>query len=116
MQQRRVIDVECDFADHRQRVLAIFEIVNPHVLRDEAPDRIDGEPRDRGFDAALVQFFRNAVAPFLAEPAFREIPARPAEDENERDDRQTENAAGLGVMDLRATAVELACEGRRRRF
>src|SRR5947199_10795412 len=116
MPQRGVIDVERHFADHSEGVLAIFEIVDPHVLRDEAADRIDGEPRDRSFDASFVELLRNAIPPFLTESPFGEIPARPAEDENERDDRQTQNAARLGVMDPRAAAIELAGEGWGRGF
>ena len=116
VQQRRVIDVERDFADHRERVFPVFEIVNANVLRDQPADWIDGQPRDRRFDAALMQFLRNAIAPFFAEAALRQVPARPAEDENERNDREAENAARSRVVRLRAAAIELAREGRRRRF
>src|SRR6202030_3124814 len=107
MKERRVIDVERDFADHGERVLAVFEIVDPHVLRDEASHGIEREPLDRRFDAALVQFVGNAIAPFLAEAALRQIPAGPAEDENERDYREAQHAAGLGMANLRAATIAL---------
>ena len=116
VEQRRVINIERDFADDGERVLAVFEIVDPDVLRDETADRVDSEPLDRSFDAALVQFLADAIPPFLAKTALRQIPTGPAENQNESDDREPQISARLGMVRLRAAAVELPGEGRRRGF
>ncbi len=110
MEERRVINVERDFADDREGILAILEIVDPDVLRNETAHRIDREPLDRRFDPALVQLLGDTIAPFLAKPALRQIPAGPAEDENERNNREPQEAARLGTMNLRPAPVELARE------
>jgi hypothetical protein len=110
MEERGVIDVERDFADDRDDVFPIFEIVNPDVLRDQAANGIEREAAHRGFDAALMQLFDDPLAPLFAEPAFSQIPAAPGEEEDNADDREAQNSVGEGTMRPGAAPVELARE------
>ena len=74
VQERGVINIERDLADDGERVLAVLEVEDPHVLRDQAAHRVERQPADRCFDSAFVQFFNDAVAPLAAKAALREIP------------------------------------------
>ena len=75
MDERSVIDIERDFANHGQRVFAVFVIEDAYILCDEAAERIQCQSANGGFDAAPVQFLDHAVSPLPAEPSFRKIPA-----------------------------------------
>ena len=81
MEERGVIDVQRDLADDGERVLAILEIENPDVLRDQAANRIERQPAHRCFDAPLVQFFDDALTPLPSEPALGQIPSAPGQDD-----------------------------------
>ena len=79
MEERGVIDIQRDLADDREGGLAILEIENPDVLRDQAANRIERQPADRCFDAPLVKFLDDAVTPLPAEPALGQIPSAPGQ-------------------------------------
>ena len=100
MKKRGVVDIEREFADDREEFGAILEIVNPHILRDEAAEGIEREPPHGGFHAAAAQFVGDGGAPLPAETFVRQIPA--AEHE-QREAREQEKA--------RAGGEELAAPG-----
>jgi hypothetical protein len=116
MKERCVINVERDFADDREGVFPIFEIVDPNVLRDQAAHGIEGEAAHGGFDATLVEFLDDALPPLLAEPAFGQIPAAPGEEKDNADDSEAEDSVGEGTVRFGAATVELARERRWSRF
>src|SRR5687767_4834892 len=111
MEQGGVIDVERDFADDRESVFPIFEIVDPDVLRDQAADGIEGEATHRGFDAAFMQLLDDALTPFFSKTAPGQIPAAPGEEENQADEGEAQDTVRKGTMRFGATAIELAGEG-----
>ncbi len=74
MEKRGVIDIKREFADNGEERGRILEIVNAHILRDEAAEGIEGETTDGGFDAALAQLVRDGGAPLAAETFVRQIP------------------------------------------
>src|SRR4051812_26357329 len=104
MGQGRVGGFGGEFADGGQGVLAILEVVNSHVLCDGAADRSNRKPPNRCCGTTFVKFLETPVPPFLAEAALREVPARPAKEEDETEDREAEDAPGNEVMNLRAPA------------
>ena len=98
MEERGVVDIEREFADDGEGFVAILEIVNAHVLRDEAAEGIEREPAHGGFDAAFAQFVRDGGAPLPAETFVRQIPAAPKQErdecENEEPARRWRRAGG----------------------
>ena len=46
MEQGGIIDIERDFADETERVLTMFVIEDPNVLRHEAAERIECQVTD----------------------------------------------------------------------
>jgi hypothetical protein len=109
MEERGVIDIQLDLADNRECVLAILEIENPRVLRDQAANRIERQPAHRCFDAPLVKFFDDAVTPLPAKTALGQIPSAPGKGADGREEKN----AGLGrrAMRLRSAPVKLARQG-----
>ena len=67
MKKRAVVEIEGDLADESERVLPVFVIVNADVSCHQAAKGIEGEVPDGGFDAMLVQFFDDEVAPLPAD-------------------------------------------------
>ena len=92
MQKRAVINVERNFADERERVLAVFVIVNAHVARDQTAKWIEREMADRGLHAVFSQFFHNKVTPLPAESFAREIPAAGQQRGDEQDNKKAPRA------------------------
>src|SRR5881227_566181 len=115
MEECGVIDIERDLADERKCVLAILEIENPHVLCDQAANRIERQPAHRCFDAPLVKFFDDAVTPLPAKAALGQIPSAPSQ---RADSGEEEKAQGSGARAIRprAAPVILARQGWRSWF
>ncbi len=115
MQERGVINIQRDLADDRERVLAILEVENPDILRDQAANRVERQPAHRCFHAALVQFCDDPVAPLPSEPALGQIPSAPGQGEDDRDEKETQGS-GARAMGLRSAPVKLPRQGGRSRF
>src|ERR1700674_2357551 len=115
IKERGVIDIQRDLADDRERVLAILEIENPDVLRDQAAHRIERQQPHRCFDAPFVKFFDNAVTPLSPEPAFRQIPSAPRQRAKSGEEKKAQGS-GARAMRLRSASIKLAREGWRSRF
>ena len=92
MDERGVIDVERDFADEGERVFAILVIEDAHVLGDQAAERIERQPADGRFDAALVQFFDDAVTPLPAKALLGQIQSTPWQGRDGKNSQQTQCA------------------------
>ena len=54
MDERGVIDIERDFADQGQRILAILIIKNPYIFCDKTTKRVQRQTPDTGFDSVLT--------------------------------------------------------------
>ena len=92
MDERGVIDVERDFADEGERVFAILVIEDAHVLGDQAAERIERQPADGRFDAALVQFFDDAVTPLPAKALLGQIQSTAWQGRDGKNSQQTQCA------------------------
>src|SRR5438045_5416745 len=97
MDERRIINIQRDFTDTGERLLAIFVIEDSHILRDQAAERIQCQPPDRSFDTAFVQFLNHAVTPLPAEASFREVPTAAQRDCNCNERHQTRHIYGDAV-------------------
>jgi hypothetical protein len=78
MNERGVIDIERNFVNEPQQILAMIVIVNPDVLRNQPAEWIESYPAYRRFDASAVQFFHHAKPPLPAKASFCQI--KPAAD------------------------------------
>ena len=94
MDERSVIDIERDFADQGQCILAILVIKNSHVLRHKPPKRVQRQTPDARFDSMLAQFLHYAVAPLTAKPSLGEVISATANPENHGKDHQAHKADG----------------------
>ena len=93
MEKRRIIDIERKLTHDRERLFALFVIVDADVARDQTAERIKGETAHRGLDAALVQFLDDLVAPIAAEAFFGQIITATDESTEKKNDRKSQERA-----------------------
>ena len=94
MDQRSVIDIERNFADQGQRILAILVIKDPHIFCHKPTKRVQRQTPDAGFDSVLAQFLHYAVAPLTAKSSFGEVIAAAANPKNYGKNHQAHQADG----------------------
>ena len=94
MDQRSVIDIERNFADQGQRILAILVIKDPHIFCHKPTKRVQSQTPDAGFDSVLAQFLHYAVAPLTAESSLGHVISATANPEDQGKDHQAREANG----------------------
>src|SRR5205823_13436546 len=89
MDDRRIINIQRDFTDTGEPLIAIFVIEDSHILCDQAAERIQCQPPERSFETAFVQFLDHPVTPFPAEASFPKLPTAAQSDCNCNEHHQT---------------------------
>ena len=84
VEQVRVIDVEHDLADDRERAAVVFHVHDFHVARDEAVERVERKSADRDGEAALLEFAVHVLPPVAREALAVHVPAAPQQRDHEK--------------------------------
>src|SRR5262249_50445802 len=94
MDERGVIDIERDFADQGQSVLAILVIKNPYIFCDQTTKGVQRQTPDAGFDSVFAQFLHYAVAPLTAKSSLGEVIAATGNPKSYGKNHQAHDADG----------------------
>jgi hypothetical protein len=94
MDKRSVIDIERDFADQGQRILAILVIKDPHIFCHKPTKWVQRQAPDAGFDSVLAQLLHYAVAPLTAKSSLGHVISATANPEDQGKDHQAREANG----------------------